>query len=327
MLAVITVLNAAIAAFYYLRVVVYMYMREPKTEAAPLRHGRLLWAGLAVTTVLDDRARAVPGAGLRRGGRGRAGAASDRGHPGVELTRGSRARKTAAPSGRLAFDACPTPRRRSSTSCSARRRAPVRRLEPRPRHVRGRRSAPPGERRSTTASACRSTRPALDGVARLGRPRDGPRRAGALRADHLGRGRARPTATGSPRPNCGGAIARSGRSRRASRPVARRVRELLDETAARPGPAARLRRPAARRLRAPSTRPSRTRSCGSSSTRCTRCRTARTSTARCSTRGAMATGPPTGRSPTPPSRRRRAWSGRSFLLQDYHLYLAAAPDP
>ena len=51
-LAVIMVINAAIAAFYYLRVVVYMYMREPRTEQAPLRHGRLLWSGLAVTTVL-----------------------------------------------------------------------------------------------------------------------------------------------------------------------------------------------------------------------------------------------------------------------------------
>jgi NADH-quinone oxidoreductase subunit N len=51
-LAVIMVINAAIAAFYYLRVVVYMYMREPRTEAEPLRHGRLLWSGLAVTTVL-----------------------------------------------------------------------------------------------------------------------------------------------------------------------------------------------------------------------------------------------------------------------------------
>ncbi|HEU5203608.1 MAG TPA: NADH-quinone oxidoreductase subunit N [Candidatus Limnocylindrales bacterium] len=51
-LAVIVVLNAAAAAFYYLRVAVYMYMREPASEAEPLRHGRLLWAGLAVATVL-----------------------------------------------------------------------------------------------------------------------------------------------------------------------------------------------------------------------------------------------------------------------------------
>jgi NADH-quinone oxidoreductase subunit N len=46
------VLNAAVAAFYYLRVVVYMYMREPRTEAERLSHGRLLWAGLAAAFLL-----------------------------------------------------------------------------------------------------------------------------------------------------------------------------------------------------------------------------------------------------------------------------------
>jgi NADH-quinone oxidoreductase subunit N len=51
-LAVIMMLNAAVAAFYYLRVVVYMFMRDPASEAPPLRHGRLLWGGLAVTTSL-----------------------------------------------------------------------------------------------------------------------------------------------------------------------------------------------------------------------------------------------------------------------------------
>jgi NADH-quinone oxidoreductase subunit N len=51
-LAVLAMLNAAMAAFYYLRVVVYMFMRDPVEELAPLRHGRLLWAGLAVSTVL-----------------------------------------------------------------------------------------------------------------------------------------------------------------------------------------------------------------------------------------------------------------------------------
>jgi NADH-quinone oxidoreductase subunit N len=51
-LAVIAVLNAAAAAFYYLRVVVYMFMREPATEADRLAHGRLLWLGLAAATVL-----------------------------------------------------------------------------------------------------------------------------------------------------------------------------------------------------------------------------------------------------------------------------------
>ena len=51
-LAVVAVLNAAAAAFYYLRVVVYMFMREPQAEAVPLTHGRLLWFGLAAATVL-----------------------------------------------------------------------------------------------------------------------------------------------------------------------------------------------------------------------------------------------------------------------------------
>jgi NADH-quinone oxidoreductase subunit N len=35
-LAVLIVLNAALAAFYYLRVIVYMYMREPEDDPAPL---------------------------------------------------------------------------------------------------------------------------------------------------------------------------------------------------------------------------------------------------------------------------------------------------
>ncbi|MGH2428780.1 MAG: NADH-quinone oxidoreductase subunit N [Candidatus Limnocylindria bacterium] len=35
-LAVIIVLNAALAAYYYLRVIVYMYMRDPETEPAPI---------------------------------------------------------------------------------------------------------------------------------------------------------------------------------------------------------------------------------------------------------------------------------------------------
>ena len=51
-LAVLAVLNAAIAAFYYLRVVVYMFMREPPPRQPGLRHGRLVWTGLAVATVL-----------------------------------------------------------------------------------------------------------------------------------------------------------------------------------------------------------------------------------------------------------------------------------
>jgi NADH-quinone oxidoreductase subunit N len=51
-LAVLAMVNAAAAAFYYLRVVVYMYMREPVGEAAPSSPGRLFRAGLGVTGVV-----------------------------------------------------------------------------------------------------------------------------------------------------------------------------------------------------------------------------------------------------------------------------------
>ena len=51
-LAILTMLNATVAAFYYLRVVVYMFMREPGEELPTLRHGRLVWGGLAISTVL-----------------------------------------------------------------------------------------------------------------------------------------------------------------------------------------------------------------------------------------------------------------------------------
>ncbi len=60
-LAVVAVLNAAAAAFYYLRVVVYMFMREPRTEAQVLTHGRLMWGGLAVATVLTVVLGLIPG--------------------------------------------------------------------------------------------------------------------------------------------------------------------------------------------------------------------------------------------------------------------------
>jgi NADH-quinone oxidoreductase subunit N len=60
-LAVLAVLNAAVAAFYYLRVVVYMFMREPRTEQAPMTHGRLLWGGLAVASILTVVLGLIPG--------------------------------------------------------------------------------------------------------------------------------------------------------------------------------------------------------------------------------------------------------------------------
>jgi NADH-quinone oxidoreductase subunit N len=55
------VLNAAAAAFYYLRVIVYMYMRDPATEAPALQHGALLWGGLATATALTIVLGLIPG--------------------------------------------------------------------------------------------------------------------------------------------------------------------------------------------------------------------------------------------------------------------------
>ncbi len=50
-LAVLAMINAAAAAFYYLRVVVYMYMREPAEETAPTSPGLLFKVGLAATGI------------------------------------------------------------------------------------------------------------------------------------------------------------------------------------------------------------------------------------------------------------------------------------
>ena len=60
-LAVLAVLNAAAAAFYYLRVVVYMFMREPTSEGAPPRHGNLVWAGLWAASFLTIAIGLFPG--------------------------------------------------------------------------------------------------------------------------------------------------------------------------------------------------------------------------------------------------------------------------
>jgi NADH-quinone oxidoreductase subunit N len=60
-LAVIAVLNAAVAAFYYLRVVVYMFMRDARPEVTALTHGRLLWGGLVVASVLTVALGLIPG--------------------------------------------------------------------------------------------------------------------------------------------------------------------------------------------------------------------------------------------------------------------------
>ena len=69
-LAVLAMLNAAAAAFYYLRVVVYMFMREPAADQAPpLKHGRLMWGGLAVTSLLTILLGLFPAGLLEMAGR------------------------------------------------------------------------------------------------------------------------------------------------------------------------------------------------------------------------------------------------------------------
>jgi len=50
-LAVLIVLNAALAAFYYLRVIVYMYMRDPEDDPAPLERSPAGSLALALSVI------------------------------------------------------------------------------------------------------------------------------------------------------------------------------------------------------------------------------------------------------------------------------------
>jgi NADH-quinone oxidoreductase subunit N len=52
LLAVLAVLNAAAAAFYYLRVAVYMFMREPAESARAVDIGGRTRAGLAIAGIV-----------------------------------------------------------------------------------------------------------------------------------------------------------------------------------------------------------------------------------------------------------------------------------
>jgi len=63
-LAVIIVLNAALAAFYYLRVVVYMYMRDPEAEPAPLDSSPFGSVALAISVAAVVLLGLFPGAAL-----------------------------------------------------------------------------------------------------------------------------------------------------------------------------------------------------------------------------------------------------------------------
>ena len=64
-LAVVIVLNAALAAFYYLRVIVYMYMRDPEPEPAPLDNNPFGSVALAVSVAGVIALGIFPGAVLR----------------------------------------------------------------------------------------------------------------------------------------------------------------------------------------------------------------------------------------------------------------------
>jgi NADH-quinone oxidoreductase subunit N len=64
-LAVVIVLNAALAAFYYLRVIVYMYMRDPEPEPAPLDTSPFGSVALAVSVAGVIALGVFPGAVLR----------------------------------------------------------------------------------------------------------------------------------------------------------------------------------------------------------------------------------------------------------------------
>jgi NADH-quinone oxidoreductase subunit N len=59
-LAVLVMLNAAMAAFYYLRVVVVMYMREPKEGAQPVSVGTETRAGLGIAAALTVAIGLIP---------------------------------------------------------------------------------------------------------------------------------------------------------------------------------------------------------------------------------------------------------------------------
>ena len=50
-LAAVIALNAALAAYYYLRVIVYMYMRDPEDEPAPIERPGFGTLGLGLSVV------------------------------------------------------------------------------------------------------------------------------------------------------------------------------------------------------------------------------------------------------------------------------------
>ena len=63
-LAIIGILNSAVAAYYYLRVVVYMYMKEPEGELTAAAASPILWAGIALALAGTILLGILPGAVL-----------------------------------------------------------------------------------------------------------------------------------------------------------------------------------------------------------------------------------------------------------------------
>ena len=60
-LVIVGVINSAIAAYYYLRVIVYMYMREERTEAPVARMSAGLGIGLAISLIATIYLGVLPG--------------------------------------------------------------------------------------------------------------------------------------------------------------------------------------------------------------------------------------------------------------------------
>ena len=175
-LAVIAVLNAAMAAFYYLRVVVYMYMREPRHRAAPpatdrLRVGRALDRNACSRSCIG----LFPGPAPRRREPARRRRLPYDWHTGVAPRSRPQPGQAAADGGLRSAHAQGPDARRSSNAPSSDDLA----------------SAPSGRLFDPSRTAARSTfekRSACaarhHGGAWLGRPGHGPRRAWAARTRH-----------------------------------------------------------------------------------------------------------------------------------------------
>ena len=247
-LAVLMVLNAAVAAFYYLRVVVYMYMRDPAEKRAAGRasaaqtSGRPGHRGGSVTIAIG----LVPPVTIAVIASGRAGRTRAALEPRGEGRSQAIAHEYRAP---LAATATPARALPAHRCCPDSERLIV---------VSNR-----GPLTFSHASSGEWQRPA-----RLGRPGDGTRRGGPARAGDVDQRRDGPGRPRRGRGAGGATTARSERSWRRHRASSCPARTCAWSCATCPRDAWQ----AALRRRSP------TRSCGSCSTSCTRCPTSRSST-------------------------------------------------